>query len=135
MSAASRWPAHVAPDCADRLLPSPVPLLVSSGPFGCAVAQSRACTAARPCSAGPMLERWVQLAVEIAKWEAEEKERQRREDMRAARQQTGLPRPLMIRTGKAKTDGEASAAAVLCRHAASSCCCLSAARNMQHCAG
>lgn len=60
-----------------------------------------------------MLERWVQLAVEIAKWEAEEKERQRREDMRAARQQTGLPRPLMIRTGKAKTDGESPL--LLCR--------------------
>ncbi len=74
---------------------------------------THACPAFRLRSAGPMLERWVQLAVEIAKWEAEEKERQRREDMRAARQQTGLPRPLMIRTGKAKTDGEAHSAALL----------------------
>jgi len=54
-----------------------------------------------------MLERVVQLAAEIAKWEAEEKERQRLEGLRAARQQMGVPssRPLMIRTGKAKTDG------------------------------
>lgn len=55
-----------------------------------------------------MLERVVQLAAEIAKWEAEEKERQRLESLRVARQQAGQPssRPLMIRTGKAKTDGE-----------------------------
>lgn len=80
---------------------------------GNALHLTHACPASHLRSAGPMLERWVQLAVEIAKWEAEEKERQRREDMRAARQQTGLPRPLMIRTGKAKTDGEARPAVLL----------------------
>ena len=59
-----------------------------------------------------MLERVKQLAVEIAKWEAEEKERARLEALRAARQQAaggagaaGPNRPLMIRTGKAKTGG------------------------------
>lgn len=54
-----------------------------------------------------MLERVVQLAVEIAKWEAEEKERARLEGLRAARLQAGVPssRPLMIRTGKVKTEG------------------------------
>ena len=59
------------------------------------------------CRAGPMLQRVVQLAEETAKWEAEEKERQRLEGLRAKRQAAGMPsmRPLMIRTGKAKTDG------------------------------
>lgn len=56
--------------------------------------------------AGPMLDRVVQLAIEIAKWEAEEKERTRLEGLRVARAQAGVPssRPLMIRTGKAKTE-------------------------------
>jgi hypothetical protein len=55
-----------------------------------------------------MLQRVVQLREEIAKWEADEAERQRVEAMRAKRQAAGTPsmRPLMIRTGKAKTDGE-----------------------------
>jgi hypothetical protein len=69
--------------------------------------------------AGPMLQRVVQLREEIAKWEAEEKERQRLEEMRAKRQAAGVPslRPLMIRTGKAKTDG-----------AAPLCCCATSCR-------
>lgn len=57
-----------------------------------------------------MLERVKALAAEQAKWEAEEKERARLEALRAARQQAGPTtagpnRPLMIRTGKAKTGG------------------------------
>lgn len=81
-----------------------------------------ACPAPCPCllcRAGPMLQRVVQLREEIAKWEAEEKERQRLEEMRAKRQAAGVPslRPLMIRTGKAKTDG-----------AAPLCCCATSCR-------
>ena len=57
-----------------------------------------------------MLQRVVQLAEEIAKWEeAEEKERQRLEGLRASGALGGAAstaeRPLMIRTGKAKTEG------------------------------
>lgn len=54
-----------------------------------------------------MLERVVQLAQDMAKWEAEEQERQRLEGLRAKRLAAGGPalRPIMIRTGKAKTEG------------------------------
>ena len=54
-----------------------------------------------------MLARVVQLAEEIAKWEAEEKERARLDGLKAKRAEGLGPsqRPLMIRTGKAKTDG------------------------------
>ena len=59
-----------------------------------------------------MLARVVQLAEETAKWEADEKERARLDGLRAKRAEGASPsqRPLMIRTGKAKTDGGCSAA-------------------------
>ncbi len=54
-----------------------------------------------------MLQRVVQLVQETAKWEAMEEERLRLEGLRKQRHAAGMPsmRPLMIRTGKAKTEG------------------------------
>lgn len=65
--------------------------------------------------AGPMLQRFISLAEEAAKWEAAEKERLRLERAEAAaasrrraeEESAALlspTRPMMIRTGKAKTD-------------------------------
>lgn len=59
-----------------------------------------------------MLQRFINIADEQARWEAEEKERQRLEQAESRRRASegdggeGPPeRPLMIRTGKAKTEG------------------------------
>lgn len=62
--------------------------------------------------AGPMLQRFITLAEEAAKWEAEEIERAKQEALRprpaAAAPEGPAERPMMIRTGKTKTDGESA---------------------------
>ncbi|KDD71525.1 hypothetical protein H632_c4859p0, partial [Helicosporidium sp. ATCC 50920] len=56
--------------------------------------------------AGPMLQRFIALADEAAKWEALEAERAQAEAAKAAREEPvrAAVRPVMIRTGKCKTD-------------------------------
>ncbi|RMZ52560.1 hypothetical protein APUTEX25_003703, partial [Auxenochlorella protothecoides] len=77
------------------------------------VQATRACATAAQVSysalllsdrAGPMLQRYITLAEERRRWEAEERERARSE--RAGEGEAPAPslRPMMIRTGKAKTD-------------------------------
>ncbi len=62
-----------------------------------------------------MLQRFISIADEQARWEAEERERQRLEKAESRKRlsetgEEGPPeRPLMIRTGKAKTEGGAHA--------------------------
>ncbi|KAK2078741.1 hypothetical protein QBZ16_003581 [Prototheca wickerhamii] len=76
--------------------------------------------------AGPMLQRFITLAEEAAKWEAAEKERLRLERAEAAaasrrraeEESAALlspTRPMMIRTGKAKTDDGVRVVVADCR--------------------
>ena len=59
-----------------------------------------------------MLQRLIQMADESAKWQAEEAAREAEEaaakDSHAAGGGDAAKRPLMIRTGKSKTEGERS---------------------------
>jgi hypothetical protein len=72
--------------------------------------------------AGPMLQRYIALAEETEKWEAAERARAKADAARAAARPGAAPaaaagpveRPLMVRTGKAKTDGEARDATRAC---------------------
>lgn len=88
---------------------------IASARFASTPSQVCYCAALLCDRAGPMLQRYITLAEEAAKWEALERERVKAEkaaaaaaSRRRAEEESAAPlgptRPMMIRTGKAKTD-------------------------------
>lgn len=80
----------------------------SAGTSDAAATQAAYCTFLFCDRAGPMMQRFVTLAEENAKWEAQEREWAKKEAEAKAKQEAienHDTRPMMIRTGKAKTDG------------------------------